>query len=917
MCGIFLALMPFALALSLPPQASATPATAYPWGKITAGNNASVNAATDFAAPTAAGTDATDALQNALNYLANTYPQTGKENTGVALYIPTGTYKISKRLHFKPQVMGKPQSIVIRGAGNSGSGATIIKLIPGQGETDLGGIVFDFSNGASVTSNANAEKHVQIEDIQFQTTAANSGSAIEVQRFDATPAPSVMTNATTAKSALDLITNSPLNVTPVLRSVTIAGDATAFFNYGLKGLRLLNPRMNSVTINGDPGHPSRTQACLYAVNGYSSLALDCVFSGAVYGVFAPYTSEGNTVNRSLITNVDYAFRVNVSPVSQYRMGPSGAGGGLSYCVIAAHKTGIWMELKQHININGNEFRAGAYAALDYTHILLSDCKSVIVTENVFNQNCTAGQKGVWLSDSTDLPGNFPEHTTIANNFFYPAAGQPAVYVGENCSYTSILNNGDGPTHAYVDYRSNGTTLRTEGTTTIATYPAGSTTKIRKGAPLPPIDCLASKPSYLRAEDTPSNLLGNMPISFNWKAQADSIGSNNTVDVKADALASGDGVTDDTVAIQSAVTALKIKINNNQSHVGALYFPAGKYKITGNITISDSNSSAWQNILIYGDGVQGSRILATPSSPSTTDVFSINTGNGTAVTMHNLAVVGKVTGIRSAIKVTQPAFSSSPVYDGRSLLMYDVDISGDSGSFLKGVIGTNLANPLMVRVVCHDISTTGITMSGGYGFECEGTSVLCGATTGFDITSLGNPNVPGITGDVLIRGMVHTGPLNGMTINAGGAKVETEGVHANSTTNNLSIANASRVVIEKLYTLNSDEAGSVAGRASLRLANCADIHVTDSLFVQAYNTSNATTPGNPLRTSIVLGNSATSASINGNMFAESGTGINMGTGYTASSINDNRFWGPVVTPIVNASERQTTYSPSKAQQTTTE
>jgi hypothetical protein len=55
-------------------------------------------------------------------------------------------------------------------------------------------------------------------------------------------------------------------------------------------------------------------------------------------------------------------------------------------------------------------------------------------------------------------------------------------------------------------------------------------------------------------------------------------SNLVVDVKSDYSAKGDGVTDDTIAIQNAINAI-VKIAG-----GKLFFPAGTYKITNKITI---------------------------------------------------------------------------------------------------------------------------------------------------------------------------------------------------------------------------------------------------------------------------------------------------------------------------------------------
>lgn len=62
-------------------------------------------------------------------------------------------------------------------------------------------------------------------------------------------------------------------------------------------------------------------------------------------------------------------------------------------------------------------------------------------------------------------------------------------------------------------------------------------------------------------------------------------------------AKGDGVTDDTLAIQNAITRL------DDDHT-ALYFPSGVYKVTDNLVITN------KAVHIYGDGIGGSEIVDT-------------------------------------------------------------------------------------------------------------------------------------------------------------------------------------------------------------------------------------------------------------------------------------------------------------------
>lgn len=76
-------------------------------------------------------------------------------------------------------------------------------------------------------------------------------------------------------------------------------------------------------------------------------------------------------------------------------------------------------------------------------------------------------------------------------------------------------------------------------------------------------------------------------------------------------ATGDGATDDTTAIQAAVTALKT------ATVGVLYFPTGSYKITSTIDLQAKTLSAEEHALTYavrGDGSSATSLLYSGSGP---------------------------------------------------------------------------------------------------------------------------------------------------------------------------------------------------------------------------------------------------------------------------------------------------------------
>jgi hypothetical protein len=74
---------------------------------------------------------------------------------------------------------------------------------------------------------------------------------------------------------------------------------------------------------------------------------------------------------------------------------------------------------------------------------------------------------------------------------------------------------------------------------------------------------------------------------------------------------GDGVTDDTAAIYSAINVLQ---QNKDSRGGVLYFPAGQYKCSSSVSFAAYSAGDVHNIIVRGDGPQCTTIDFTAAGP---------------------------------------------------------------------------------------------------------------------------------------------------------------------------------------------------------------------------------------------------------------------------------------------------------------
>jgi len=129
-------------------------------------------------------------------------------------------------------------------------------------------------------------------------------------------------------------------------------------------------------------------------------------------------------------------------------------------------------------------------------------------------------------------------------------------------------------------------------------------------------------------------------------------------------ATGDGVTDDTVAIQNVINVVEASTNG-----GVVYMPAGKYKITANLTIT------WPKLCVLrGDGSQLSFIWDYRTSVGTGGVI---TYDASAAAGGDNAYMGTFTGGFSLVKKINYTIVTGPVI---------TTLGTGTGLYANGVVG---------------------------------------------------------------------------------------------------------------------------------------------------------------------------------------------------------------------------------------
>lgn len=621
-----------------------------------------------------------------------------------------------------------------------------------------------------------------------------------------------------------------------LRNVDIGRTALGnCYTYGFKGSDLMRPLFDDVHFEGIKG----ISVCgIYMEDSYAHDIKDCSISGADTGIHHHYRGgEGNHINRVDISDVGTGVYVEMEPYTGVYM--SNANGKLLNSTISAGEYGVRFRYKTDVYISGNTFlsEAGDNA---YRDVELAMCRSSFIAGNSF---AGAGVNRTGIVLRVDVPNIDAKQTVVSDNTF--GSFNTGIHVGATVEETMILNNSFGTVTNILD--------------------SGESTLIVDGTPDPFV-------SLARAKDSEE---------FEWGVSQGTVFNVKTYG------AAGNGVADDTEAVQSAAAALKTFLNGgNRSAV--LYFPAGVYRVLDRIDIvQDPADPVWNKLTIHGDGKRSSIILR--ESGGTDGVFNVDfQASATRLNVHNMMLAAGYANAGAAVALREPGASPD-----RSLHMFNVNMKrvySVDNYFTTCLTGINLEDPYLENIWIsmyksvnedeHAVGSAGIYLRGGRGMTADRISISDGLEYGFDVQMNGG----------ILRIKSHSAVQVGGTgckVDAGGGTVAIEGCHFNCHDINLDIQNAGHVSYVNSLTLTRD-GDSVDGRtntATIRLSGCDCAEIRNNTFSKSHPYKQ-----NSLRKCIWLeGSSNRNVRIVKNRFEEPGeTHVYVDSGSVDTDVAYNRF-----------------------------
>ncbi|MEI7533514.1 MAG: glycosyl hydrolase family 28-related protein [Verrucomicrobiae bacterium] len=199
-------------------------------------------------------------------------------------------------------------------------------------------------------------------------------------------------------------------------------------------------------------------------------------------------------------------------------------------------------------------------------------------------------------------------------------------------------------------------------------------------------------------------------------------TGRTVDAKADFGAVGNGVADDTAALQNALDYLSTKLTAGAGV--CLYLPAGTYKITNQLTFASANpAGAYQGITIRGNGSDGTN-ASILSANSTNGVILMNVDDSTGlynfmVQLQDLQFRAGVANAGAAIEIAK--LTGTNVWLRTTPWLRNVVITRANTNcyFTYGFKGTGVVRPIFDAMkITGNLPgmTAGIMLTNHYGYD---------------------------------------------------------------------------------------------------------------------------------------------------------------------------------------------------------
>lgn len=307
----------------------------------------------------------------------------------------------------------------------------------------------------------------------------------------------------------------------------------------------------------------------------------------------------------------------------------------------------------------------------------------------------------------------------------------------------------------------------------------------------------------------------------------------TVSVK-DFGAVGNGVSDDTAAIQAAISTNK-----------SVYIPAGDYKVTATLTKTNGGS-----LTLFGDGIGVTNIVKYNDS----DLCQItNTSSGGVISFGEMSLVPG-SDMVSGAALNLRSDSALPSVRLKNLFIGTPAVN----EFKYGVRLNNCTEAVMEGVVCYGLGTSKFIS-----FDISATAAAtvpkfskCSVYNALYGVNITNSTSPGIEG-VQLYGCDIVGVNTGLRFrNTFGPTyfpphIAWFGGHINAGFRNIDIETASQIIVQGALLYNSGNPGDF-----IRLHQCSDYLISNNEFVALGGTAAGvvlSTSAEPINGGLVTGN----------------------------------------------------------------